>query len=142
MTKCDKVGLRKVRDRTDGPVVANYEHGVGQAKPKKTYAAPSYKMLDANTAKAALETRAVPGEADARAMMELICKSTMKPGSCISGDLIVIPCPDRLVTREDTTAFREEVKELISEKHRIVLDLSETDHIDSIGLAGLVGLFT
>jgi anti-anti-sigma factor len=111
-----------------------------QAKPKKTYAAPSYKMLDANTAKAAPETRAVPGEAGARAMMELICKSTMKPGSHISGDVIVIRCPGRLVIREET--FRKEVKELISEKRRIILDLSETDHIDSIGLAGLVGVFT
>ena len=33
-------------------------------------------------------------------------------------------------------------KNLLSEKHRIVLDLSEIEHIDSVGLSTLVGLFT
>ena len=33
---------------------------------KKPYRAPSFRRLDANTAKAALETKAVPGDVGAR----------------------------------------------------------------------------
>jgi anti-sigma B factor antagonist len=61
--------------------------------------------------------------------------------STISGDAIVLRCLGSLVIGEET-AFRERVKNLLSEKRRIVLDLSEIDHIDSVGLAALVGLFT
>ncbi len=60
----------------------------------------------------------------------------------ISGDVILLRCSGRLVIGEESAAFREEVKKLLSERHRVVLDLSEIEHIDSIGLAGLVGLFT
>jgi anti-sigma B factor antagonist len=60
----------------------------------------------------------------------------------VSGEVIVLRCLGRLVIGEETTGFREEVKKLLREGHRIVLDLSEIEHIDSIGLAGLVGLFT
>ena len=41
-------------------------------KPKaarKPYRAPSFRMVDANTAKAALETKAVPEDVGARAML-------------------------------------------------------------------------
>jgi anti-anti-sigma factor len=59
----------------------------------------------------------------------------------ISGDAIVLRCLGSLVIGEET-AFRERVKDLLSQKHRIVLDLSEIEHIDSVGLSALVGLFT
>jgi anti-anti-sigma factor len=60
--------------------------------------------------------------------------------SSISGDAIVLRCLGSLVIGEET-AFSERVKNLLSEKHRIVLDLSEIEHIDSVGLSALVGLF-
>jgi len=60
----------------------------------------------------------------------------------ISGDVIVLCCRGRLVIGAEITAFRAEVKKLLSEKHSVVLDLSEIEHIDSMGLAALVRLFT
>jgi len=60
----------------------------------------------------------------------------------ILGDVIVLRCWGRLIIGEEITAFREMVKKRLSEKHGVILDLSEIGHIDSIGLAALVGLFT
>ena len=42
---------------------------------KKPYAAPSFRMLDAKTAKATLETKAVSGDVGASAMLEAISSS-------------------------------------------------------------------
>jgi len=42
---------------------------------KKPYSAPSFRMLDANTAKAALGTKAVSGDVGARAMLKSNSKS-------------------------------------------------------------------
>lgn len=42
---------------------------------KKPYSVPSFKKLDADTAKAALETKAVPGDIGARAMLNSIGSS-------------------------------------------------------------------
>ena len=60
----------------------------------------------------------------------------------ILGDVIVLCCGGRLVIGQEITAFRAEVKKLLSERHGVVLDLSEIEHIDSMGLAALVRLFT
>ena len=46
-----------------------------KAKAKNPYSAPSFRRVDAQTAKAVLETRAVSRDAGAEAMMELICKT-------------------------------------------------------------------
>jgi anti-anti-sigma factor len=59
----------------------------------------------------------------------------------ILGEVIVLRCWGRLVIGEEITAFREVVKQRLSEKHGVVLDLSEIGHIDSVGLAALVGIF-
>jgi hypothetical protein len=42
---------------------------------KKPYSAPSFRRLDANTAKVALETKAAPRDVDARAMLNSISNS-------------------------------------------------------------------
>jgi hypothetical protein len=42
---------------------------------KKPYSAPSFRGLDANTAKAALETKAVPGGVGTRVMLNSISNS-------------------------------------------------------------------
>ncbi len=47
-------------------------------KPKATrkpYGAPSFRIVDANTATAALETKAVPGDVGARAVLNSISNS-------------------------------------------------------------------
>ena len=43
---------------------------------------------------------------------------------------------------EETSAFRQGVEKLLSEKGRVVVNLTEVDHIDSTGLAALVRLLT
>jgi hypothetical protein len=53
-----------------------------QHKPKaakKPYSAPSFRGLDANTAKEALETKSVPGDVGARAMLNSISNSKAEP---------------------------------------------------------------
>jgi hypothetical protein len=42
---------------------------------KKPYSAPSFRQLDTNTAKASLETKAVPGDVGATAMLNSISNS-------------------------------------------------------------------
>jgi hypothetical protein len=47
-------------------------------KPKssrKPYSAPSFRRLDLSTAKAAVETKAIPGDVGARVMLKSISKS-------------------------------------------------------------------
>ena len=43
---------------------------------------------------------------------------------------------------EETTAFREEAENLLSERRRVIINLTEVDHIDSSGLAVLARLLT
>jgi hypothetical protein len=46
---------------------------------KKSYSAPSFRKLDANPAKAALEAKAVPGDGGARVMLNSISSSKAEP---------------------------------------------------------------
>ena len=58
------------------------------------------------------------------------------------GDVIVLRCVGHLVAGEETTAFRQGVEKLLSGRRRVVINLTEVDHIDSTGLAALVHLLT
>ena len=58
----------------------------------------------------------------------------------VSDDVIVLRCIGRLVLGEDAAALRERTKKLLVEGHRIVVNLSELEHIDSIGLATIIAL--
>ena len=58
------------------------------------------------------------------------------------GDVVVLRCVGRLVVGEETTAFRQGVEKLLSQRLRVVINLTEVDHIDSAGLAALVHLLT
>jgi anti-anti-sigma factor len=53
---------------------------------------------------------------------------------------MVLRCTGRLVLGEDADALRERTKKLLIEGHRIVVNLSELEHIDSVGLATIVAL--
>jgi anti-anti-sigma factor len=54
------------------------------------------------------------------------------------GDVIILRCVGRLVAGQDTAAFRQGIEKLLSESHKVVINLTEVDHIDSTGLATLV----
>jgi len=58
----------------------------------------------------------------------------------VSDDVMVLRCTGRLVLGEDADALRERTKKLLIEGHRIVVNLSELEHIDSVGLATIVAL--
>ena len=57
-----------------------------------------------------------------------------------SDDVIMLRCTGRLVLGEDADALRERTKKLLVEGHRVVVNLSELEHIDSVGLATIAGL--
>ena len=58
----------------------------------------------------------------------------------ISDNVTVLRCSGHLVLGEDDDALREKVKNLLLEGHRIVVNLTELEHIDSMGLATIAGL--
>jgi anti-sigma B factor antagonist len=66
----------------------------------------------------------------------------LKINSYFWGDVIVLRCVGRLVAGKETTAFRQGVEKLLSQKRRVVINLTEVDHIDSTGVAALVHLLT
>ena len=65
---------------------------------------------------------------------------TLNMVSHISDNVTVLRCSGRLVLGEDADALRERVKKLLIEGHRIVVNLTELEHIDSVGLATIAGL--
>ena len=65
---------------------------------------------------------------------------TLNMASHISDNVTVLRCSGRLVLGEDADALRERVKTVLVERHRIVVNLSELEHIDSVGLATIAGL--
>ena len=56
-------------------------------------------------------------------------------------DVVVLRCVGRLVLGEGSDALRERIRGLLTEGHRIVVNLSDLEHIDSVGLAIIVGLY-
>ena len=65
---------------------------------------------------------------------------TLNMVSHIADNVTVLRCSGRLVLGEDADVLRERVKKLLVEGHRIVVNLTELDHIDSLGLATIAGL--
>ena len=55
-------------------------------------------------------------------------------------DVVILRCMGRLVTGWETIAFRQGVEKLLSERRKVVINLTEVDHIDSTGLATLAYL--
>jgi len=56
------------------------------------------------------------------------------------GDTVVIKCSGKLVAGV-TDALRADVKDLIPKAKRIILDLTDLEKMDSLGLGTLVGLY-
>jgi len=60
----------------------------------------------------------------------------------LNDGIVIVDCAGRLVFGEETSALRENVKSLISQDSRIVLNLADVTYIDSGGLGTLVALYT
>jgi anti-sigma B factor antagonist len=56
--------------------------------------------------------------------------------------ILVIDCSGRIIFGEESSLLRDEVKKVIPENKRIVLNLGEVNYIDSGGLGILVSLDT
>jgi len=56
--------------------------------------------------------------------------------------ILVIDCSGRIVFGEESSLLREEVKRALQDNKRIVLNLGDTNYIDSGGLGTLVALHT
>jgi len=54
---------------------------------------------------------------------------------------VVVRCQGRIVFGQEVDDLRLAVLSLLKETNRVILALSSVDHIDSEGLAALVGLF-
>ena len=72
--------------------------------------------------------------------MNRVKNMTLNMVSDISDNVTVLRCSGHLVLGEDDAALREKVKNLLLEGHRIVVNLTELEHIDSMGLATIAGL--
>lgn len=57
-------------------------------------------------------------------------------------DAVVVSCKGRLVFGDETNLLRAQLKEIMEEDPRIVLELSGVRDIDSGGVGTLVGLYT
>ena len=60
----------------------------------------------------------------------------------LNDGIIVVDCVGRLVFGEETAALRDQVKALVSQGSRIILNLADVTYIDSGGLGTLVALYT
>ena len=59
-----------------------------------------------------------------------------------TADGVVVTCVGRVVFGEEAAALREQVKELMEQDPRIVLDMAGVRDVDSGGIGTLVGLYT
>ena len=57
------------------------------------------------------------------------------------GDVKVVDCRGRIALGDETAELRQLVKDLLQPSARIVLNLTNVNHIDSNGIGMLVGLY-
>jgi anti-sigma B factor antagonist len=56
--------------------------------------------------------------------------------------ILIVDCAGRIVFGEESAYLRDEVKKLIAQQNKLVLNLSGINYIDSGGLGTLVALYT
>jgi len=59
----------------------------------------------------------------------------------LNDGIVVVDCAGRIVFGEETAELRDQVKALITEGSRIILNLADVTYIDSGGLGTLVALY-
>jgi len=60
----------------------------------------------------------------------------------LSDGILIVDCAGRVIFGEETSLLREQVKGLLAQNTRIVLNLADVTYIDSGGLGTLVALYT
>ncbi|MBV9574010.1 MAG: STAS domain-containing protein [Acidobacteriales bacterium] len=83
------------------------------------------------------DTLSAPSLAAEDPYVELILTS-----QATENGVTIVHCVGRIVFGEETIIFRDEIKALIAQNNRIVLNLKEVTYMDSGGLGTMVSLFT
>ena len=60
----------------------------------------------------------------------------------LNDGIVVLDCAGRIVFGDETAALRDQVRSLIGNGSKIILNLADTTYIDSGGLGTLVALYT
>jgi len=60
----------------------------------------------------------------------------------LNDGIVVVDCAGRIVFGEEAAELRDQVKALVSNNRRVILNLAEVTYIDSGGLGTLVALYT
>ena len=66
----------------------------------------------------------------------------LKLSTRIVDGVLIVDCSGRIIFGEESAALRDTIRNLIADNHRIVLNLSGVNYIDSGGLGTLVALYT
>lgn len=67
---------------------------------------------------------------------------TLATETHIRDEAIILRCAGQFVAGEEASAFRQGAEKLLSERRRVVINLTDLEKIDSTGLAVLVQLLT
>ena len=59
-----------------------------------------------------------------------------------AGDILIVNCKGRIVVGDETALLRHQVRDLVDDHPRIILNLADVNYIDSAGLGTLVELST
>jgi len=57
------------------------------------------------------------------------------------GNALIVDCSGRIVFGDETAFLRNQVKDLLNQSKRIVLNLANVNYIDSTGVGTLVGVY-
>jgi anti-sigma B factor antagonist len=60
----------------------------------------------------------------------------------LNDGILVVDCAGRIVFGDETAALRDQVRNLLTDGARVVLNLADVTYIDSGGLGTLVALYT
>lgn len=66
----------------------------------------------------------------------------LQTSTAIIGDVLVVNCKGRIVMGDETAFLRHQVRDLMNDHSRIILNLAEVDYVDSTGIGTLVGLYS
>lgn len=66
----------------------------------------------------------------------------LKLESKTAGGVTVVHCAGRITFGDEAAALRTTLKHILSTSKKVVLDLSEVNYIDSVGLGTLVGVYS
>lgn len=59
-----------------------------------------------------------------------------------AGDILIVNCRGRIVAGDEVVLLRHQVRDLVNDHPRIILNLADVNYVDSTGIGTLVELYT